>query len=139
MAAGTVTQTWDDWGHIKKWTCAWVGGTTGDVPATTSTKPIQGYLYKLITNPGATKPSANYDVTMVDPQSFDVLHGAGYNKSTSDTECAHVWHTSSTGTTYTIGASYHHPIVSDKLVFTLSGNTTGFASTGDVILYYGMI
>jgi len=45
-----------------------------------------GIIYRLITNPGATAPTDDYDVTILDDDGYDVLMGAGADRDTANTE-----------------------------------------------------
>ena len=45
-----------------------------------------GIIYRLVTNPGATAPTDNYDVTILDDDGYDVLMGAGADRDTANTE-----------------------------------------------------
>lgn len=45
-----------------------------------------GKLLNLRTNPGATAPTANYDITLVDGDGLDRLQGVGANRHTTNSE-----------------------------------------------------
>lgn len=49
---------------------------------------LQGFIIKAITNPGATAPTDNYDITLGGPEdsALDVLGGALLNRDTANTE-----------------------------------------------------
>lgn len=68
-------------------TCDWVADdTTGAVP--TLSLPLDGYVVKVITNPGSTAPTSNYDITLTDPEdsSLDAMASLLLNRHTSTTE-----------------------------------------------------
>lgn len=56
----------------------------GSVPDTTVA--LDGYLVKIVTNPGATAPTDNWDFVINDAGGVDVLGGAGANRDTTNTE-----------------------------------------------------
>jgi hypothetical protein len=47
---------------------------------------VNGVLERIVVDPGATAPTAAYDVTIVDEDGVDVLGGAGANLQTATTE-----------------------------------------------------
>lgn len=61
----------------------------GSVP-TLSLPDIHGFLSQLITDPGATAPTDNWDIKLYHPETddatFDVLNDAGLDRDTSNTE-----------------------------------------------------
>lgn len=56
----------------------------GKVLATTPR--ITGKIIQVVTNPGATAPSDDYDITMTDSDGIDVLQGKGANRDTVNSE-----------------------------------------------------
>ncbi len=84
---GTVTQTIGYTHNFYTITYSWTADAAdGSVPATASTWPISGYIVKVITNPGATAPTDNYDITLTNSDGIDVVHGALANRDTSTSE-----------------------------------------------------
>lgn len=92
--AGTVTITRQDIpglsrakiGEIVTLTC--VGDSSnGSFPATTI-PGLQGFIVKVITKPGATNPTANYDIALYSPlaSTLDSLGGALADRSASTAE-----------------------------------------------------
>ncbi len=61
---------------------AMVSHTDGTV-AGLSTAAINGTILRWTTNPGATAPDANWDITLLDEDGIDVLAGLGANQHTS--------------------------------------------------------
>lgn len=88
MAAGTMTLTETTHGSVKKIRAAWTSGTgaEGGTASATTTGVYDGKLVSLITDPGATAPTDDYDLTAVDADGDDVLGGAGLNRDTANTE-----------------------------------------------------
>jgi hypothetical protein len=66
--------------YTLTWTSTASGAVTVAVPA------FHGTLARVVTNPGATAPSANYDVTLSDEDSIDLLATKGANRHTTTTE-----------------------------------------------------
>ena len=58
----------------------------GTVPNTSVT--FSGWIVRVITNPGATAPTDDYDITVNDPDdsSFDIMGGALADRDTANTE-----------------------------------------------------
>ena len=119
--AGTITQAWHTTGTVKKviFTCT-ADSSDGSYPDTVLSKPIDGYLLALETNPGATGPTANYDITIENDNAVDVLAGAGANRHTSDTEVAYP----------AVGMYFKRPIApSDTLTLKIANNSVNSAVT----------
>lgn len=68
-----------------KWT--WTSAADGSV-VLASEKSYYGEVVALVTDPGATAPTASYDITIPDPDGYDVMQGAGANRHTANTETA---------------------------------------------------
>lgn len=47
---------------------------------------MSGYLIKVITDPGATAPTDNYDITLVDADGYDAAESLLINRDTANTE-----------------------------------------------------
>ena len=128
--AGTVTQSYTSIGHIRRVTLTCVADAAdGSFPSTALTTKIEGRLLKLVTNPGATAPQANYDVALTDQHGSDVLQGLGANRHTSNTETAPLFYT---------GTSTHPSVdESDTLTLAVTGNNVNSAITV-IDLYYAL-
>src|SRR4030043_2102612 len=85
-AGSSVTETSRvNYGDISVLTLDWVSDdATGAVSATTGTAAtafITGkYIIMVETDPGATAPSDNYDITITDARGVDVMGGALANR-----------------------------------------------------------
>jgi len=67
-----------------KWTSASTGGGTVSLQIT---ELLSGKIIELVTNPGATAPTDNYDITLVSSLSgHDLLEGNGADRDTANTE-----------------------------------------------------
>lgn len=126
--AGTVTQSHAKLGNVGviTFTCT-ADSSDGSFPDTIVADKIEGRLLALETNPGATAPTDNYDVTIEDGGGHDVLEGVGANRDTATTEKATVVY---------LGTSVH-PVVddSDTLTLKIGGNSVNSAVTV-IKLYY---
>jgi hypothetical protein len=125
--AGTVTITHYAVGRVRRIQVDWVADAAdGSVPATALPK-FEGRLLALTTNPGATAPTDNYDITLVDDEGADRLQGLGANRDTANTEQVPIVYS---GTAVA-------PIVDgdETLTFTLANNAVNSA-LGRALLYY---
>lgn len=70
----------------QKITIDWTSDASGDVNGTSIS--LRGFLVKFITNPGATAPTDNYDLTLTDPEdsSLDALADEGLDRDAANTE-----------------------------------------------------
>jgi len=125
--AGTVTETREQRGPIGIVTLSWVADASdGTVPSTALQTKISGKLLALETNPGATAPTANYDIAITDADGLDVLQAVGANRHTSTTEKVAVVYS---------GTAIHPPVAkSDTLTLALTGNSVNSA-LGTIKLY----
>lgn len=127
MAGSSVTITHFTQGVVRRVQVDWVADdATGAVPATALPK-FEGRLLACITNPGATAPTANYDITLVDDEGADRLQGVCANRHTTSTEQVPVVYSGSTVP----------PVVDgdETLTFTLANNIVNSAS-GRAIFFY---
>ena len=86
---GTCVVTHTKVGSVKRLHYAWTSDAGGDVEKAVSTAndgAIDGELRTLVTNPDATAPTDNYDVTIEDEYGHDMLGGTGANRDTADEE-----------------------------------------------------
>tara|TARA_Y100000310_G_C20127341_1_gene554235 strand:+ start:130 stop:531 length:402 start_codon:yes stop_codon:yes gene_type:complete len=127
--AGTVTQaltTVTDSVKVATLTCTG-DASDGSYPATTLTviprNDIGGRLLQIISDPGATAPTDNWDVTLTNGGG-DMLLGLGANRDTANTEVA------------VLNTNGAHPVYAgtDTLILNISGNSVN--SAGIVIRVY---
>lgn len=85
--AASVVYTYEEIGYVKVITMDWTSHTDGTITGTTPTKKINGQIVKVEFDPdsGATQPSDNYDLTVVDENNYDILAGQGANLSQTNT------------------------------------------------------
>lgn len=65
---------------------AWTSDDAAGTATGATTNYYSGKILGLATDPGATAPTDNYDITITDKNGLDVLIGAGANRDTADTE-----------------------------------------------------
>jgi hypothetical protein len=114
-AVVSVTETFNRSGAIAKiqWT---VTTHTDGTASLASSYSYFGAVGSCVTNPGATAPTDNWDLTITDSEGHDVLQGAGADRDTTNTE--------------TCG-----PTVTPSLVFgKLTANITNGGSTKDLVV-----
>ncbi len=142
MTGSSMTFTYDDGqdgvgarGSIKRIFCDWVSDASAGT-ASGTTRKINGWLIKGVTNPGATAPTDNYDIDITDEESADVLvncvaAGRLHDRDTSNTEVAYFLVENVDASAL---ASSAHPVVCDAL--TVSITNAGNSKVGRLILYY---
>ena len=107
---------------------AFVGDDSdGTVPDLSFTLPFDAELLSIITNPGATGPTDNYDIVVNDPNGLDVLQGVGANRDTANTEEAAI----------VLASTSLHPIVlADTTLTIVISNTSVNDATGTITIRY---
>jgi hypothetical protein len=145
MAGSSTTITYDNGdlgasiggrGSIRKVLISFTtDDTTGSVTCTT--EKISGELIKIVTDPGATAPTDNWDVVLTDEEGVDlsvhmddVAIAALIARDTANTEETYLPLEDTAGT----GRVGAWPVVCDKLTVTV--NNAGNSKTGQIILYY---
>ena len=122
MAIGSsCTITEETHGSIKKIKFAWavLSSSSGGMAATTS-YAYNGEVHRLVTIPnGSSAPSANYDITVSDQDSTDVLMAGGANRHSANTE--------------QVNAASLGVVANDKL--TINVTNAGSSCAGEAILY----
>ena len=129
-AAGdsAVVQTWYRLGVINRVECAVLFDSgDGSFTATPLTRGINGRLLRLVTDPGAVAPTTLYDITLVDPQAIDALHGVGADRHTSNIEDALiVWS----------GTAVHPIVMADETLTLTIANQSVNSATTLIIIYF---
>jgi hypothetical protein len=87
MGTGTFTNVVNAVGNgsIRTYVFSWTS-TAGGAAASDPIPNINGFVVALETNPGATAPTDNYDITVTNEDGFDVLLGVGANRDLTDSE-----------------------------------------------------
>lgn len=90
VAAGTCTATSTTTRQnviVITWTC--VGdASNGSFPATASNVGVRGWLFAVDTIPGTTNPTDDWDATLTDANSYDLMGGALANRDETNAERA---------------------------------------------------
>lgn len=105
----------------------WVADSAAATVPNTSITLGGGWVTKVITNPGSTAPTANYDMALGDPEdsALDALAGAIQNR-----------HTSTTEQVYPVGSSAQTPVWLEPGTYTFSlSNNAVNSATGRVLIY----
>jgi hypothetical protein len=128
-AAGTVTLAHRTIGNIRTVTATITADAADATIPATALPAIEGRLLALVTNPGTTAPTDNYDVTLVDQHGHDVLEGVGANRDTANTEKVSI----------VFSATAVHPAVDDgdTLTLTIVNNAVNSAEIV-LVLYYAL-
>lgn len=123
MAGSAVTLTrHKSYGVIRRlvYDCT-ADDADGSFPST-AIPVIEGGILALETNPGATAPTANYDVALTSGEGADRLAAAGLNRHTTNSEIALL--------------ATPAPVSADEtLSLAITGNVVNSATTRVVILY----
>jgi hypothetical protein len=117
MAAAIISVEESSFEGISKVKWTWTSATDGTASLVTA-KSYFGVVLSLRTDPGATAPTANYDITVTDADGFDVMQGAGADRHTSTSE-----DTSPASTSVAFGS------------LTINISNAGDAKTGVAVLY----
>lgn len=116
--AQVVTKTEVTHPSVKCLKLAWTSASDGTVVSQSSAY-YDGKVIWLATDPGATAPTDNWDLTVTDANGIDVLAGAGADRDTANTE-------------YVAEASLG-AVANSKL--TVNITNAGDAKTGTIYLY----
>lgn len=86
--AGSVTITHQDNRSVRQVVFAWTSDASGDVStgAGLTSFSISGEILRITTDPGATAPTANYDVVINDADGIDIAMGFLANRHTTNSE-----------------------------------------------------
>lgn len=129
FAAGSVTPSYGgrgDWKWVKLECTAGAGGAFSDY---TIPVEINGAVLQVITDPGGTAPTANYDITLLDANGVDLMGGSLANRSETATEIAQPLVNGNYGAVFTSGAH----------TLTVSNNAVASATFTVIIYYLDMI
>jgi len=129
---GTVTVNTDSVNDgMEVVTFTWLANTTGVVPTTSTgtTWPDPGMqkagcISKVVTNPGSTAPTDNYDITLTDSDGVDVMGGELANRDTANSEVA----------VPKIDTVFGCVIVTGSFTMTITNQSVN-AGNGEVIVY----
>lgn len=85
MADAIVTVSEDRAPGVTKIKWTWTSATDGTASGTTS-MTYTGKIRRVVTDPGGTAPTDDYDITITDADGYDVLDSNGINRDTAATE-----------------------------------------------------
>ena len=90
LAAGSVSQTWqpvtDD---VTVLTFSWTADSSnGSVPATATVSDVDAFVFMVVTNPGTTAPTDDYDITLTDEDGVDIMGGNLADRDEANSEQA---------------------------------------------------
>ncbi len=129
-SSATTTKTTTSWDAGKKTrivTVAWLGASSnGAFTDYVVSNLAGGFLMKVVTDPGTTAPTDNYDIELDDASGIDALIGQLANRDTTTTEAV-----------YPVTASGQLPVFMEAGSYTLkiSNNSVGSA-TGVIKMYF---
>lgn len=111
---------------VESWTGDSADGTVPD-----RSLGLYGYVEKVVTNPGSTAPTSNYDIAIGDwtDSALDVLAGALANRHTTSTEQVYPRIAGTIGT-----VSSYRPFLAGQYTISVSNNSVNSA-TGTIEIY----
>lgn len=126
--AGTISATaHKSFGTVRKITVEFTADAADASVPGLVLPSFEGFLLGILTNPGSTAPTDNYDIALNDADGVDRLAGAGANRDTSTSELAAALFASS---------SARLPVaVDDVLTLAITNNAVNSAVGKIVILY----
>ncbi len=79
-----------DFNRLVKVEVSWTSAADGSC---TQALVLNGWLIKCVTNPSATAPTDNYDITLIDADGVDAAEGLLANRDTANSESAYLFAT----------------------------------------------
>lgn len=125
FAASSCLQSSDQIGDLKIVELSWTAHTDGTFTSVLTTWRIDGLIVCVDTDPGSTAPTANYDITLTNDFTIDVMGGALENRHTTTSE----------RTQPIINGGYKSVLSYGRLTLNISNNAVNGA-TGKVRIYY---
>lgn len=117
---------------IQRVTVNWTSDdTTAD--ATGTTDELNGYIVRIVTDPGTPAPDDDYDIVLTDPEGMNLLAKAGDDLADRDTSTSEqIWPIMENYDSTAIGVGLWVP-VGDAI--TISVDNAGTSTQGQLILY----
>ncbi len=125
--AGTVVVTHEKTGNVRKVTATCIADAAAATYPDTVLPAFAGQLLHLETNPGATGPTDNYDITIEDQNAIDVLQGVGANRDITNSERANI--------VYSGGIDHPYVAMSDVLTLKIANNAVNSAAVVIELVY----
>lgn len=132
MAGATATIVWEQMSNeVLKATISWLSDdATGAVTYTFTHAELQElrgmYLFLMVTDPGASAPTADYDIALTDQHGVDIAGGALGDRHTSTSE----------QTLPLLAGSVYGDRFIDVTSLAAAITNAGNAKNGDLILYF---
>ena len=127
-AAGTVSQTDKKvYGNVRvlTFTCT-ADSSAHTFPVAASEIDIDGFVFLVVTNPGTTAPTDDYDITLTDADSVDIMGGELEDRDEANSEQA----------VPLIDGVFGSRFVKGPLTITISNNSVNSAVTVVTVFYY---
>ena len=125
--AGTVSATAYEASGVGVISIAATGDASDGTFPDTALPAFGGYLLALITNPGATAPTNNYDLTLIDADGLDRLQGVGANRSSTISQEVAIVRS---------GTAIHPPVIAgETLTLNIDNNSVASAGIAIKIIY----
>lgn len=118
--------------RVRRIIMDWTSHTDG--AATGTTKKISGHIIKIITNPGSTAPTDNYDIAITGDESDDILANSIAtlaNRDTSTTEIIYPFVKDAAATPLEQSV---FPVVCD--VLSIAVTNAGSTKDGKIVIYW---
>jgi len=126
-AASSQVESHNQVGSLHVIKIVWTAAANGSYTSYLIRRPINGTLYMVETDPGATAPTDDYTVTLTNEASIDVMGGAMADCDTSGSETWQPY--------FSASASYGARPVIGRLTLAISDNSQN-AATGTIYIYY---
>lgn len=94
-----------------------------------ATLSLNGFLVRLTTNPGATAPQDNYDITLTDADGLDVVESLALNRDTANSEGVYIVAT---------GAPTPPLLTGDHTLALANNNVNGAITVVNLYIYNGV-
>ena len=125
--AGTVS-SWSDsqigYSGVRVFQVSYTTHSSAGTFTCATDRDITGWIMLVETDPGATAPTDNYDITLVNSNSRDVMGGSLANRDTANTEAVLPY----------INGTY--TVVFNEGPLTITVTNAGNSKTSEILIYY---
>lgn len=132
-------------GALQVYTIDWTSNSDGIAYGNGDNKGLSftGQVIKVVTDPGSTAPTDNYDIELLDEDGYDVLLNVGADRDTANTEALgfavgqYDGFTTTAQTSITVDTSttfYPFPVITSGKLYTQITNA-GDSKVGEIKLY----
>ena len=128
--ASSLVQSHERRGEIGIITLVATCHTDGTFTSTALEQEFSGEILQIETDPGSPAPTDDYDITLTDESSYDVLQGLGTNRDTTTSE----------GRAIIFSSTSVHPVVhrTDTLTLAIANQSVSGAVITIKIYYRGV-